>query len=348
MISPIFVVLKSVLICVICDGFFAAEILGRGWMSDLKYFPISHLDDAFLHLLMKEEEKLWMSDLGWDYSPVRQILLSFAKQKLLPGYVAVDSQTAIGYTYFLVNQTKGVIGALYASRTSRSQEAVEQLLSLAVSCLKGLQSIRRIEAQIMPFNHLSISDSFVKHGFGNFPRCYLDLSLDTLPKDSDRCAEEEIVAWNSGYLERAAEMTLISYRKQADAEICEDYCTKPGCESYLRSLLQNPGCGIFMPEASFLGLDKQGSLCGFLICSRISAGVAMIPQIAVHPSHQGKGLGGFLIRRTLEELRASNFHTVTLTVSRSNRRAYDWYRRLGFKIKKEFGAYVWQREPIDD
>jgi hypothetical protein len=76
-------------------------------MSTLKYLPISYLDEAAILPLMAEEEKVWFSDLGWDYSAVRQILLSFIKQKLLPGYVAVADDTPIAYAYFLVNQSKG-------------------------------------------------------------------------------------------------------------------------------------------------------------------------------------------------------------------------------------------------
>ena len=190
---------------------------------------------------------------------------------------------------------------------------------------------------------MGISDTFVKHGFNYFQRYCLDLNLDGMPMDSDLYSRGNILPWRSGDLESAAEMTATSYRNQIDAEICEDYRTKSGCRSYLRSLLENPGCGSFMPKASFISLDEQGSFCGFLISSRISARVAMIPQIAVHPSHQGRGLGNCLIYRSLKELKSLGFHSVSLMVSKENRRAFHWYQRLGFRIRKEFGAYVWQR-----
>jgi ribosomal protein S18 acetylase RimI-like enzyme/transcription antitermination factor NusG len=312
-------------------------------MSDLKYFPISHLDESCLLPLMEEEEKMWMSDLCWDYSPIRHILVSFVKQKLLPGYVAVNAKKAVGYTYFLVNQAKGIIGALYASKTNQSQEAVEQLLSLSISCLKDSQNIQRVEAQIMPFHNLNLAATFTQYGFTYYPRYYLDLNLDALTKKDDFQSPEKVIPWSSTYLERLAEMTSISYRNQTDAEICEDYRTKTGCESYLRSLVDNPGCGIFMPEASFIGLDEQGSPCGFVICCRISDTVGMIPQIAVHSSYQGRGLGNALIKRCFQGLQSLGFHNLSLTVTKKNRRAYEWYQRLGFKIRKEFGAYVWQR-----
>lgn len=316
-------------------------------MPDLKYLPISRLDDAFpyplMEPLMEEEEKMWMSDLGWDYGSIRQILASFMKQKQLPGFVALNSQKAIGYTYFLINQMKGIIGALYVSNSNQSQEAVRQLLSLAISSLKDSPSVQRIESQIIPFHNLIISDTFAEHGFSHFPRYYMDLKLDGMATNSDIPSPKNILPWRSGDLESAAAITEASYCSQVDAEICEDYRTKPRCRSYLRSLVENPGCGFFMPRSSFISLDMQGSLCGFIICSRISARVAMIPQIAVHPSQQGRGLGNCLIHHCLKELKSSGFHSVTLMVSEKNRRAFQWYRRLGFMVQKEFGAYVWDR-----
>jgi ribosomal protein S18 acetylase RimI-like enzyme len=313
-------------------------------MPDLKCIPISHLDENLILPLMEEEEKAWMSDLGWDYSSIQQILLAFIKRKLLPGYAAIAGEKElIGYTYFLINQAKGIIGALFVSKTSLSQEAVEELLSLAITCLKDSQSITRVEAQIMPFNNANLTTAFTQHGFGYYPRYYLNLELSASPKKNISYPSEKIIPWDSAYLERAAEMTMMSYRNQTDAEICEDYRTKAGCESYLHSLVENPGCGVFMPEASFMALDAQNAPCGLVICCRISNGAGMIPQIAVHPSYQGRSLGNALMLQSFGKLRTMGFQTVGLTVTQKNRRAFDWYQRLGFNIQKEFGAYVWER-----
>jgi ribosomal protein S18 acetylase RimI-like enzyme len=313
-------------------------------MLNLKYVPISRLDAEALIPLMDEEEKAWRSDLGWDYSPIRQILVSFVRQKLLPGYVAViNEKEAIAYTYFLVNQSKGTIGALYASNKLHVQEAVEELLSLAIACLQDSPKIMRVEAQLMPFNGWDLTPSFMHQGFQYLPRFYLDLDLGLFPAKPSKPSSESILPWDSAYIERAAKMTVLSYQNQPDSEICADYGTQTGCAGYLRSLLQNPGCGIFMPEASFLALDVLGAPCGYVICCRIADRAAMIPQIAIHPSHQGQGVGNALMRRCLEQLQTMRFHSVSLTVTQKNQRACSWYQRLGFKIRKDFGAYVWER-----
>jgi ribosomal protein S18 acetylase RimI-like enzyme len=291
---------------------------------------------------MDEEERAWMTDLLWDYSPIRQILISFIQQKLLPGYGAANESGLLGYTYFLVNQAKGIIGAIYAAKTSPSQAIIEKLLSLTITSLKENPQIKRVEAQIMPFHNANLTPTFNQHGFSFYPRYYLDLDLINF-KPAPCNPEEKLSLWNSAYLGRAAEMTMTSYRDQMDAFICEDYRTTAGCESYLRSLVENPGCGIFMPDASFMYLDEKQSPCALIIGCRISNGVGMIPQIAVHPSFQGRGLGNALIQHSFERFKSLGFHTVTLTVTKQNRRAFAWYQRLGFKIRKEFGAYVWER-----
>jgi ribosomal protein S18 acetylase RimI-like enzyme len=49
------------------------------------------------------------------------------------------------------------------------------------------------------------------------------------------------------------------------------------------------------------------------------------------------------MNRAFAQLKALGCHTVSLTVTKENLRAFEWYQRLGFKMRKEFGAYVWQR-----
>jgi ribosomal protein S18 acetylase RimI-like enzyme len=316
----------------------------RGAMPNLvKYLPISYSGQVLLPPLMDEEEKVWMSELGWDYSPIRRILASYIEQRLLPGYVAVNDNKAIGYTYFSIHQHKGIIGALFALKTDFSSEVIAELLSLSVANLKETDSIQRVEAQIIPFNNINPAALFMQHGYQYYPRYYLELDLDSFSGTVKAPADYTITPWDSAYLPLAAEVTARSYQNQSDAEICEDYRSTAGCEGYLNSIIENPGCGIFIPEGSFISLDKRGFPCGFIICCRISNYAGMIPQISVHPSFQGCGLGNALMYHSLHHLKSHGFRTASLTVTKKNRRAFEWYQHLGFKLRKEFGAYVWQR-----
>ena len=312
-------------------------------MLDLKYLPISYSDHSLLFSLMQEEEKAWMQDLGWDYSPIRQILATFIRENLLPGYVAIQENKAIGYTYFLMNQSKGIIGAIYVTRHDHSKEIADKLLSLAISGLKDSPAITRIEAQIMPFNDIELTEVFTLNGFRVFPRQYLSLDLSADRQREFPVSPVKIVRWDSSDLSRLADILLKSYLNQADAVICADYRTVSGCEGYLRSILENPGCGVFMPEVSFLGLQESDEPCGFILGCRLSDGVGMIPQIAVHPNFQGKKLGDVLMNLSLEQFSKRGFQNISLTVTPENQKACEWYGRLGFKSVKDFGAFVWER-----
>lgn len=315
-------------------------------MPDLKLLPLSCANLTLLKALMEEEDRSYVSELGWDFTPIRKILASFLAQNLLPGYVAESSTRALAYTYFLIHHDKAIIGTLYASEHDFSQTAVNELLALAAKCLKDSEDIHRIEAQIIPFNDLNLTAGFTRLGFQYYPRYFVELDLATYRPRKPEPAESTIVSWDSAYVPLAAEVAFKSYQNEIDALICEDYCSRAGCQSYLNSLLENPGCGTFLPEASFMGIDRHGLPCGFIIGSRLSSLAGMIPQIAILPSHQGRGLGNALMDSALSQFRSLGFWTVSLTVTKKNRRAFEWYQRLGFNIRKEFGAYIWRRDAL--
>ena len=313
-------------------------------MQGLTFLPVHHALCPTLAQIMDEEQRAWMADLAWDSTPIRQVLASHLAQKLLPGYAAVIAGHAIGYTYFLVHQRKGIIGTVYVPPAKDNQMIADELLSLAINALKSSEGMRRIEAQIIPFHNLNLTAGFTRNGFQYHARYYLEIDLSSYYSWASQPApQERIASWDSAYLPYMAELTIASYRNQIDAVICEDYGSQVGCESYLRSLVENPGCGVFEPEASFVAIDSRGLPCGFVISSRISGSAGMIPQIAISPSHQSRGLGKSLMSRALSHFKSRGFRTVSLTVTKKNRRAFEWYQRIGFRIRKEFGAFVWNR-----
>lgn len=312
-------------------------------MADIQYLPISRIDPDFLGHLMDLEEEAWLSELSWDYSPIRRILVDYIRRRLLPGYVAVQDGEARGYIYFLIHQSKATIGSLYVSRSERDRDMAGHLLSLAVSNLKDSPNVERIEAQIMPFQGLDLSDAFESLGFDHYRRYFMELELASYRPPSRIPFSHRIIPWNPAYIPDTAEMIALSYGGRIDAVITSDYRTRAGCEGYLYSLIDNPGCGVFLPQASFLCLTEDGNPCGLILSCRISEAAIMIPQIAVHPSYQGMGIGKGLMNRSLEVLKSWGYQSVGLTVTEKNQRAMEWYRRLGYGARKEFGAYVWER-----
>jgi ribosomal protein S18 acetylase RimI-like enzyme len=311
-------------------------------MQEVTVVPIGLADQRMLAPLMDEEVECWIAELGWDYSPVRAILSSYMAQNLLPGYVALDANRALGYAYFLMYQTKGIIGTVFAPKTLHQQKVADEILVRCIQSIKDAGHIQRVEAQIMPFQNLNLTAGFTRHGFQSYTRYFVELELEHYVPESSP-ADATLISWDNAHLARAAAVVLQSYQDQADALICSDYTTLGGCESYLHSLVQNPGCGSFFPEGSFMAIGDDGTPCGFVLGSLISASAGMIPQISIHPSYQGRGLGIALMERALLQFRNRGLRTVSLTVTKKNCRAFEWYQRLGFRVRKEFGAYVWER-----
>lgn len=311
-------------------------------MPEMILKPLSQADFDSMATLMNQEEQSWLHELDWDYSPIRRILFSFLQQRLLPGFLAANGSKAVGYAYFLISRSKGMIGNVYATLPD-AQEAATEILSRSIESLKETRNLRRIEAQIIPLNGLDLTEIFLRHDFQCFLRHYMELDVTTgvWPEPT---YQGTIVPWHPKYLLPAAKVAYLSYRNGIDSVISEDYDSEANCENYLRSLVENPGCGIFLPDSSFVGLDNHGVPCGFILTSRISPVSAMIPQISIHPAHQGRGLGSALVQHSLNRLKSATYPAVRLTVSQQNQRAYKWYLRLGFKIRRDFGAYVWQRE----
>ena len=68
-----------------------------------------------------------------------------------------------------------------------------------------------------------------------------------------------------------------------------------------------------------------------------------LPQVAVHPAAQGRGLGRALLARAATVAAGAGRVRLTLSVSCGNLRAAGWYGRLGFEELARFSAYY--RDP---
>jgi ribosomal-protein-alanine N-acetyltransferase len=93
-------------------------------------------------------------------------------------------------------------------------------------------------------------------------------------------------------------------------------------EHFLHELRNNP-------IADSRVLRRQGRVLGYACLWRLH-GELKINNIAIHPSHRRRGLGGWLLRRVLELGRQSRCHRATLEVRASNAEAKALYRRNGF------------------
>ena len=61
-----------------------------------------------------------MRSLCWDYSGSAEMVLRYMDAKILPGYAAVESGRVQGFSFFVYEGSKGVIGDLSADGATES------------------------------------------------------------------------------------------------------------------------------------------------------------------------------------------------------------------------------------
>ncbi|HXX71034.1 MAG TPA: GNAT family N-acetyltransferase, partial [Candidatus Acidoferrum sp.] len=116
-----------------------------------------------------------------------------------------------------------------------------------------------------------------------------------------------------------------------------------GSLRFLRNIVLLPGCGQFLPEASFLARPSTGDrLVGMVLTSTVAEGVGHTTQVCVVPGYQGSGIGRHLMEQSIQALRRRHYSSLSLTVTSTNRHAVELYERIGFRTVKRFAAGVWQ------
>ena len=74
---------------------------------------LRHFSSADLRPLLDEEVETWGETLAWDYRSSSEMILRYVDAKILPGYAAVERGSIVGYSFFVYEGSKGVIGDLF-------------------------------------------------------------------------------------------------------------------------------------------------------------------------------------------------------------------------------------------
>ncbi|WP_424984954.1 GNAT family N-acetyltransferase [Microbulbifer sp. S227A] len=112
-----------------------------------------------------------------------------------------------------------------------------------------------------------------------------------------------------------------------EVEALYDLCFAPGREALSSYRLRDdipPVAGL-----SLVARDEAGILAGAIRYWPVRVGgaaVLLLGPVAVHPTHQGEGLGGVLIRDSLAAASANGWDRVMLVGD------YPYYSRFGFEL----------------
>ena len=84
-------------------------------VTTVEILDLRHFSSTDLRPLLDEEVETWGSLLCWDYRSSAEMILRYVDAKILPGYAAVERGSIIGYSFFVYEGSKGVVGDLFVS-----------------------------------------------------------------------------------------------------------------------------------------------------------------------------------------------------------------------------------------
>lgn len=309
----------------------------------MKILELRQVDSRSLDLLFQEESKRWRDELHWDYRSSIDLIRKFIDSRALGGYVAIEDGHPAGYGFYVLEDHKGLIGGLFASAQYPQGLVTEKLITEMVGALHVTPRLQRIEAQLMPFG-TELDPEFLSRFFRLHARQFMLLNLDEANlQNRPLSVGLRIEAWTDRAFESAARLIQLSYANHVDGEINDQYRSQAGGMRFLRNIVLLPGCGQFMPEASFLVRPATGDpLVGMVLTSTVAQGVGHTTQICVLPGYQKNGIGRQLMERSIQALLRRNYQALSLTVTSVNKSAVELYEHLGFRTIKTFAAGVWQ------
>ena len=296
-----------------------------------------------LEPVLEEETSAWRSELDWDFHLSGDLVRRFVHMQALSGFALMRGNQAAGYCYYVCEEGKGLIGDLYVKREFRTAENENALLEAVLDAMWRSAGVRRVEAQFMMLSS-PLSRSIPRQNwFRSYPRYFMEAPLDhamALPEKTP--AGISIVPWAENRQDETARLIANAYQGHVDSQINDQYLSPGGARRFLMNIVQYPGCGSFFAPASFAANDSNRRLHGVSLASLVAPDVGHITQVCVAPSDRNTGLGYELMRRSLAALAAHGCRSVSLTVTASNEAAVLLYQRMGFVVRRNFAAYVWE------
>ena len=328
----------------------AATVFRRSQqLTSVEILDLRHFSSVDLRPLIEQEVDSWGGLLAWDYRSSAEMILRYVDAKILPGYAAVERGNIVGYSFFVYEGSKGVVGDLFVSPRRGDARMIElQMAEHVIETLQQSPGVHRVEAQLLTHQSGHLAVTFASSGFQRYRRLFLSLALSgaEAPRITGPALPGEIHVrrWTELDYQPAASVITAAYRGHIDSEINDQYRTHAGSVRFLNNIVRFPGCGVFDVESSFSAIHRPtNSLVGLILCSRVRDDVGHVTQVCLVPEFRGLRIGENLIACTANSLRNRRFNLLSLTVTEMNNRAVDLYRRLGFEEKSVFDAFVWER-----
>jgi ribosomal protein S18 acetylase RimI-like enzyme len=344
--------------------------------ASIEILDLRHFAAPVLRPVLDAEGELWKQRLHWDYRTSARLLMQYLDSHMLPGYAALEDGQVTGYAFCVYEETKAVIGDVFALPSPPSELAgvgqsdshsvgaihasaqqaapsahqiEETLLKHLFETLLNSPQIDRVESQLLLHPSGAHSAIFRQAGFQLFRRLFLVQMLEGLwnPPRVDLPAGLEMRPWRDEDLSPAGRLISDAYQDHPDSVINDQYRSVHGSQRFLHNIVRYAGCGVFAPLVSHVIVERSSRrLVALVLGSRVSPESGHITQLCVHPDYRRRGFARLLLSVCAYHFMRTGATEISLTVTESNTDAIDLYRAEGYTCAHQFDAAVWQRESV--
>ena len=96
-----------------------------------------------LEPLLDEEARHWRDELHWDYRGALELIKRFLDAHALAGCVAFENGNAAGYSFYVLEEQKGLIGGLYVSSKFSQATVGQKLLDEMLFSMRAIPQLSR-------------------------------------------------------------------------------------------------------------------------------------------------------------------------------------------------------------
>jgi ribosomal protein S18 acetylase RimI-like enzyme len=298
-----------------------------------------------LGLLLDLQSREWRGRFHWDFAPTASIIRRFLDARNLHGYALLSIGRPVGYSYFIYEDGKALVGDLFLEEPFREPAWEHWLLESTMKAAAVYPGVRRVEGQALSLSYELEGEDLFSRPVTVVPRLFMMRGgLREYQEEPARQGDGlRFGVWDDSDLEHAAQLIASSYLHHVDSTINDQYRTIAGARRFLVNTTQHTGCGVFLRRASVVA--RRGifrSLAGVCLASRVDQAAGHITQVCVAPAYRGQGAGREMLRRTLAALSRQGCEIASLTVTASNAPAVRIYERYGFTVLRRFSAFVWE------
>jgi ribosomal protein S18 acetylase RimI-like enzyme len=311
---------------------------------------LRHFSAPMLRSVLETEGELWKLRLHWDYRASARLLMQYLDNHMLPGYAAVVADQVVGYVFCVYEETKAVIGDVFAMPSLPDAHGIEEtLLRHLLELLVNSPQVDRIESQLLVHPSGTHAEAFRDGGFELYRRLFLVQQLQNrwTPPRVDLPSELELRPWRDEDLTPAARLICEAYSNHPDSLINDQYRTVHGSMRFLNNIVRYAGCGTFSSPVSHVVVHRTTrEFVGLVLGSRVSPESGHITQLCVHPAYRRHGMARMLLSVAAFHFMRQGATEISLTVTQANKKAIDLYMGEGYTCQHEFDAAVWMRDVV--